>query len=203
MIYKVRYFFAALFVLLAGLAAICHNEALLQVSLRALGAVCAGISEPASPSIASWQPSLTQANIQQTAGRLSVTLTVSSSAPCDTGDLGETTALNQSPYSGFWSSNKEEHLTFTCSLTSRYPGKLWLNGGSRLLAVAMTDTCRQELESKLCTMAATGPLAMPQSTLQRLSRRKSRQTSLNADVFGEFTGIGDAWQLPYSFPWIS
>ncbi len=162
MTYKVRFFFAALFALLAGLAVIYHNEELLRVSLRVLDHVCGATSEPASPSTASWQPSPTQGNIQGTAGRLSDIWTASLSAP-----FAMSTPMmfkNQDQYSGSWSSNKEEHLTFICSSTSRSPGKLWLNGGMRLLEVAMSDTCKQELELKLCTMVALEPSATLQST---------------------------------------
>jgi len=162
MTYKVRFFFAALFALLAGLAAICHNEGLFRVSVRALDHVCGGILEPVCQSIQSWQPSPTPEPTQQTAGRSSDTSTASSSAP-----FAMSMPMmfkNQDQYSGFWNSSREEHLTFTCSSTSRSPGKLWLNGGMRLLEVAMSDTCRQELESKLCTMVAMEPSATLQST---------------------------------------
>jgi len=165
MTYKVRFFFVVLFALLAGLGAIYHNEELLRVSLRVLDHVCGATSEPASPSTASWQPSPTQGNIQGTAGRLSDIWTASSSAPfAITDTIQNQIWISLSPYSGSLNSNKEEHLTFTCSLTSRYPGKLWLNGGLKSSEVAMTDTCRQELESKLCTRVAMGPSDTHRST---------------------------------------
>lgn len=171
MIYKVRYFLGVLFVLLAGLAAIFHNEGLLQASLRVLEVVCGGTSEPVSPSTPSWPPLPTQGSSQGMGGPSSATSTVLLSAPSDTWTQLGNGQSNLVPYSGFWSSSKEEHLTFICSSTSLYPGRLWLNGGMRLLQVQMTDTCRQELESKLCTMVAMGPSATQQSTL--LSWNKS------------------------------
>lgn len=167
---KVRFFFVVLFALLAGLAAIFHNEGLLRVSVRALEAVCGGTSEPASRSTLSWQPLPIRESFQGMAGPLNVTSTVSSSAPFATLTPMEIGLPSPGQYSGSWSSNKEEHLTFICSSTSRYPGRLWLNGGTRLLQVQITDICRQELELKLCTMVAMGQSAMQQSTLQSLNK---------------------------------
>lgn len=162
MTYKVRYFLGALFALLAaGLGAIFHSEELLQGSVRALVAVCGAILGPASQCTQLWSLSPTPENSQRMGESSNATSTLSLSAPFDT-----SMASNQRPDLSFgsWSSSKEEHLTFICSSTSKYHGKLWLNGGSRLLQVKISNTCLQELESKLCTMVATEPSATPRST---------------------------------------
>ncbi len=166
MTYKARFFFAVLFALLAGLAAICHNEGLLRVSLQGLEVVCEGTSEPASRSTPLWQPSPTQEPTQPTVEPLSATSTALLSAPFDTSTPMANGHYSRDPFSGFSNSSTEEHLTFICSSTSPYRNKLWRNGGLKSSEVAMTDTCLRELESKLCTMVAVEPSATPQNTPQ-------------------------------------